>query len=1344
MSQEDCQLCREDLEDLLQMHHRNLVRELDSNIQKHLDHMHNMLTALTSTLVENERSSDQTWELDESEMSSMLPMPVQSTPVQPVSVVHYRDHAADGALPEIRPLLTEHTDLEEVKSNASVHEVESTSVDEVLLHSSVDKGGSHAPVEILNAHASLDTVNLHTSGDKAKAHASFAPVKSLDTINTESYSNDFSPFERERSAVVAESATRREGPRFRGTKSPSVHYMKSDESRMTTDGSKTSTMGCRIEASGSVAFPRHRHTQISNAVESKERLDYNEKMDDMVYSKRCKFIHSVTIGPAILINSIFVGFRVAYLNTGKEHDSMTHTVLDVGSLFFCIAFTGELLCKLFLSKKRFFMGNVRIWHLLDSIIVVLMVIDEAIRRSNAEIGNKLSITWISALRLGHFMKIKSRHHPMPFFPELQMASFTIQKCFRGTLVHIVIGFSCVYLCALAFTEASANHCVAENSNSSVCEHFGSLSSSMFSLFATLVGGLPLTTLYNEIRSLGLFFTLLFVLFVTCAPLVLLNSLLAAVIDTHNQCVNIAHNEYAIKQEKEKRNNYMGKLTEIFHMIDDKRSGTISKEQMTHALQDQQMVGLLDTMKLQIDDVDAFFELLDADRSDSLELEEFIFGCLRINGYAKGTDLLRVLCQVDSLRKMLDKIFHRLDHVSKLSSGISALSAAVEDQTQIGAALNLSNSVPKIKSNRAIRASGSDVAVTWSKEDIQRRKGALVKHWGSNRSWSSSGSNCTWAPLLRSVALRRSVQPNMALRADMKIWKKGKGKRIPKVEERAMLLEEMRDISQTVNLLCASELWQDEFSLKHLQPEDVNLHHFNDYVILPETLPNGAILRVCPHVLCVVGDGVKQYEEDGTLLACGLVQQVLPAGQLKIKVTWGRFSTQLPHSLVIDGDDSGKLVEILADHLSYKELISPASLKADWFCSHWWGESIVDFVSCVESHSELHQFSKQRTGYWVCAYANDQHNLGTELGNDVENSSFRKAMKLSSGTLLILDSKATAFSRIWCDLEIYKTVIEGKEFDVVTASKQLRRPRLITQRAGPGETSHAKMKRELRFPLHILERGICVKLEQGNATQETDKEEILKSMAADFACEGQDFQKCLELACSKANTTLSAYFALAAWPLAVSKHLVTDFDRSRPGSLNLQSILRRDQWRKRLALSFSHIMEMSDAEVSTLASGLPSGLEELELHFKSCTHITDQGLSVLLVSVSHLLSMQKLNLDFNSCKHITDRSLINLANSFPEAMKELRLDLACTSITEAGVLAFGHSLPDTLEVFSATFKGCKGTRLNRDFHAVHDIRGLALQSQSDRSLDKWQQSLKSRSVSVGLRGLLNRNSAQDAS
>ena len=48
-------------------------------------------------------------------------------------------------------------------------------------------------------------------------------------------------------------------------------------------------------------------------------------------------------------------------------------------------------------------------------------------------------------------------------------------------------------------------------------------------------------------------------------------------------------------------------------------------------------------------------------------------------------------------------------------------------------------------------------------------------------------------------------------------------------------------------------------------------------------------------------------------------------------------------------------------------------------------------------------------YWICAYANNQWRLDEEITQDLEQTSFYRAIKLSKGTLSVLDPKVRALS-----------------------------------------------------------------------------------------------------------------------------------------------------------------------------------------------------------------------------------------------------------------------------------------------------------------------------------------------
>ena len=110
----------------------------------------------------------------------------------------------------------------------------------------------------------------------------------------------------------------------------------------------------------------------------------------------------------------------------------------------------------------------------------------------------------------------------------------------------------------------------------------------------------------------------------------------------------------------------------------------------------------------------------------------------------------------------------------------------------------------------------------------------------------------------------------------------------------------------------------------------------------------------------------------------------------------------------------------------------------FFVSHWWGESVVASVKCIQKHAFLRGRSKA-DAYWICAYANNQHDPSAEIGDSPSKSPFFKAMQLSEGVLLILDQHATPFKRMWCCYEESVVVSEGGGSSVCFGVSEKQRP-----------------------------------------------------------------------------------------------------------------------------------------------------------------------------------------------------------------------------------------------------------------------------------------------------------------
>eukprot|EP00928_Gymnodinium_smaydae_P044490 TRINITY_DN29677_c0_g1_i1.p1 TRINITY_DN29677_c0_g1~~TRINITY_DN29677_c0_g1_i1.p1 ORF type:complete len:1138 (+),score=115.39 TRINITY_DN29677_c0_g1_i1:27-3440(+) len=494
--------------------------------------------------------------------------------------------------------------------------------------------------------------------------------------------------------------------------------------------------------------------------------------------------------------------------------------------------------------------------------------------------------------------------------------------------------------------------------------------------------------------------------------------------------------------------------------------------------------------------------------------------------------------------------------------------------------------------------------------------------------------------------------------------------IERAEQRAMTLEEFGDLAEVLRERCVTEKWASTRSGKRLRPCDVNLYDLNHYLIRPSVLLEGMILQGLQPGTYSMGRQLSQTMSNGRR-AIGVIRKDTTGGDVHVTVTCGSFSTKYP--VEYDAEHVGTPTRVDSPvAVSYKELVCREATRPLWFCSHWWGEPVLSFISCCREHARLRKLDKTDCRYWVCAYANRQHDLGTDMASNPEDSSFRRAMNEAVGVLLILDESATPFHRIWCDYELYKTMLDSNKcLDVINhADGGLH---LLADGILPGESMQSKRQREIEFPIHLIEEGLSSRLENGSASRNIDKVRILKCMLGkiDDLDNSQvldtfdQHRECFDVA----NNIMHAHFAVAAWPQALIKGVA---ERMR-----LAEFLSRDSQRQRLVFDFRGFHELVDEALEYIASGFPSHVRHLSFDCARCSELTCKGIAQLAAAFS--VQLETLVLKMDQCLRLTDYAILEVANKLPRQLQSLTISCSeCRKLTDAAMVSLSSRLPSSLQ------------------------------------------------------------------
>merc|ERR1712048_805167 len=92
------------------------------------------------------------------------------------------------------------------------------------------------------------------------------------------------------------------------------------------------------------------------------------------------------------------------------------------------------------------------------------------------------------------------------------------------------------------------------------------------------------------------------------------------------------------------------ITQFFRESDTDHSGTVTEEEFQSVLENDEARARFQTLGVTAQEATGLIRLLDVDNTGEVDLQEFITGCLRISGGAKGVDMVMLLHENKKLHK----------------------------------------------------------------------------------------------------------------------------------------------------------------------------------------------------------------------------------------------------------------------------------------------------------------------------------------------------------------------------------------------------------------------------------------------------------------------------------------------------------------------------------------------------------------------------------------------------------------------------------------------------------------------------------------------------------------------
>jgi len=277
--------------------------------------------------------------------------------------------------------------------------------------------------------------------------------------------------------------------------------------------------------------------------------------------------------------------------------------------------------------------------------------------------NMNNIRVIRMVRVVRLMRLFRIARFVRFIRALRTLVFSIVSTLKSVFWAMMLLGIIIYVFAILFTQAATGYTMAvligddtvvkisEEQHDRLLLYWGSLGSSMISLFMAISNGISwelISTPLGQVGGMYMFFFLGYITFVYFAVLNVVTGVFcqAALESTSSDQDSLMQ---AFLKHKML---YTQRFKDLFDMIDEDGSGSITKEELQEHIMDEKVAQNFAALDISPFDACNLFLLYD-DRTGGVigrekstaggvQLDEFISGCLRLKGWARSSDMARLM------------------------------------------------------------------------------------------------------------------------------------------------------------------------------------------------------------------------------------------------------------------------------------------------------------------------------------------------------------------------------------------------------------------------------------------------------------------------------------------------------------------------------------------------------------------------------------------------------------------------------------------------------------------------------------------------------------------------------
>jgi len=367
------------------------------------------------------------------------------------------------------------------------------------------------------------------------------------------------------------------------------------------------------------------------------------------------FIYGIMF--VILFNLVSLGIEVDIAAKVGQNDVPKY--FDYMNLIVVIIFLMELAVNVTANGLyKFLCGGDWLWNFFDVVIVALSALETGISFT-ASSGTGTSqvspshLRFMRPIRLARALRGVRVMRLFRYVGALRTLLLSIMSSIASLFWTIVLLVLLFYSFGVLLTQLVSDYCrdkaIAETldlnaapdcSDLAFGRYWTSVGEAMLTLFMSISGGIDWDDALAPLQTVSPIAVCAMLLYIVITVFTVVNVVTGVFCNTAIESA-AADKDIAVMKQMRKHAAQVQVLRNVFREIDEKSNKSISMEDLQEAMLAHKLSSFFESMGIATQDVMTLFQIIDSDGSGSIDVDEFVTGCMRLHGPAKSLDVAKM-------------------------------------------------------------------------------------------------------------------------------------------------------------------------------------------------------------------------------------------------------------------------------------------------------------------------------------------------------------------------------------------------------------------------------------------------------------------------------------------------------------------------------------------------------------------------------------------------------------------------------------------------------------------------------------------------------------------------------